>query len=116
MNITINLERLKKDLEELSQIGKDPGGGISRPSFSQADLEARIWLKDKICEAGLNCSQDGAGNIFGRIDAQSTTIMAGSHIDTVINGGMFDGSLGVLTALECLRRIKEEKLALSKSL
>jgi N-carbamoyl-L-amino-acid hydrolase len=116
MDPTINLERLKKDLEELSQIGKDPSGGISRPSFSQADLEARTWLKEKISEAGLDYSQDGAGNIFGRIDAQGPTVMAGSHIDTVINGGMFDGSLGVLAALECLRRIKEESLSLSKSL
>ena len=54
MNITINAERLKTDLEELSQIGKDPGGGISRPSFSRADLEARAWLKEKIGEAGLD--------------------------------------------------------------
>ncbi len=116
MDITINLERLKANLEELSQIGKDPGGGISRPSFSQADLEARVWLKEKIGEAELDCSQDGAGNIFGRIEAHGNTIMAGSHLDTVINGGMFDGSLGVLATLECLRRIKEEKLSLSKSL
>ena len=42
--------------------------------------------------------------------------MAGSHIDTVVNGGMFDGSIGVLSALECLRRIKEEKLSLSQPL
>lgn len=116
MDIVINLERLKTDLEELSQIGKDPGGGISRPSFSLADLEARAWLKEKILEAGLEYSQDGAGNIFGRIDAEGKTIMAGSHIDTVIKGGMFDGSLGVLSALESLRRVKEEKLSLSKSL
>jgi len=116
MDITINLVRLKGDLEELSQIGKDPSGGITRPSFSQADLEARTWLKEKIIEAGLDCSQDGAGNIFGRIDGQGNVIMAGSHIDTVINGGMFDGSIGVLAALECLRRIKEEKLSLSKPL
>ncbi len=116
MDISINLERLKKDLEELSQIGKDPGGGISRPSFSQADLEARVWLKEKIGEAGIDFSQDGAGNIFGRIEAQGKTVMVGSHLDTVLNGGMFDGSLGVLAALECLRRIKEEKLSPSKSL
>jgi len=116
MDITIDLSRLKKDLEELSQIGKDPGSGISRPSFSPADIEARAWLKEKICEAGFDCRQDGAGNIFGRLENQGRTVMTGSHIDTVINGGMFDGSLGVCTALECLRRIKEEKLPLSKSL
>jgi N-carbamoyl-L-amino-acid hydrolase len=116
MDIQINLERLKKDLVELSQIGKDPAGGISRPSFSQADLQARSWLKERISQAGLDCSQDGAGNIFGRTGGEGPTIMAGSHIDTVINGGMFDGSLGVLTALECLRRIREENLSLAKPL
>lgn len=112
--MNINIDRLKKDIEELSQIGRDPNGGISRPSFSKADLEAREWLKDKIQSAGLIYGQDGAGNIFGRIDAPGKTVMAGSHIDTVINGGMFDGSAGVLAALECLRRIKEENITLKK--
>jgi N-carbamoyl-L-amino-acid hydrolase len=112
MNIDIN--RLKKDIEELGKIGRDPNGGISRPSFSKADLEAREWLKDRIQSAGLIYGQDGAGNIFGRIDAPGKTVMAGSHIDTVINGGMFDGAAGVLAALECLRRIKEENTELKK--
>jgi N-carbamoyl-L-amino-acid hydrolase len=108
MDIRINLDRLKKDIEELGQIGRDPKGGISRPSFSRADFEARDWLKDRIKNAGLELRQDGVGNIFGRLEGTGKTIMAGSHIDTVINGGMFDGSVGVLSALECLRRIKEE--------
>ena len=108
MDIRINLDRLIKDIEELGQIGRDSKGGISRPSFSGADLEAREWLKDRIKNAGLQLRQDGAGNIFGRLEGTGKTIMAGSHIDTVINGGMFDGSIGVLSALECMRRIKEE--------
>jgi N-carbamoyl-L-amino-acid hydrolase len=91
-------------------------GGISRPSFSKADLEAREWLKEKIKAPGLLLRQDGAGNIFGRIEGKGKTVMAGSHLDTVINGGMFDGSIGVLSALECLRRIKEEGLRLTKPL
>jgi N-carbamoyl-L-amino-acid hydrolase len=108
MDIRINLDRLRKDIEELGQIGRNPNGGISRPSFSSADLEARQWLKDRIENAGLILRQDGAGNIFGRLEGTGKTIMAGSHIDTVVNGGMFDGSIGVLSALECLRRITEE--------
>jgi N-carbamoyl-L-amino-acid hydrolase len=112
----INIDRLKKDIEELGQIGRDPNGGISRPSFSKADLDARKWLKERIHSAGLLYGQDGAGNIFGRIDAPGKAVMAGSHIDTVINGGMFDGSAGVLAALECLRRIKEEDIKLKKPL
>ncbi len=117
-NLKINLERLLRDLEELSEIGQDPGGGgISRPSFSLPDLEARKWLKRKIEEAGLIYRQDGAGNIFGRLPGKNPqVIMAGSHLDTVINGGRYDGSVGVLAALEALRRIKEEKLQLPQTL
>ncbi|MFB0565981.1 MAG: Zn-dependent hydrolase [Candidatus Aminicenantaceae bacterium] len=116
MDIRINLERLKADIEALSQIGRDPNEGITRPSYSKADLEAQEWLRKKIKEAGLALRQDGAGNIFGRLEGAGKTVMAGSHIDTVVNGGMFDGSIGVLSALECLRRIKEEGLNVSKPL
>ncbi len=116
MDIRINLNRLKDDIESLSKIGRDPNGGITRPSFSKADLEARAWLKEKIKIAGFALRQDGAGNIFGRLEGKGKTIMAGSHIDSVINGGKFDGPVGVLSALECLRRIKEESLSLSKPL
>jgi len=107
MDVTINLDRLKQNILELGRIGKDPKGGVSRPSFSPADLEARIWLKEKIEDAGLCVRQDGAGNIFGRLDGEGKTVMAGSHIDSVIRGGLFDGPVGVLSALECIQRIKE---------
>jgi len=116
MNVQINFERLKEDIEALSQFGRDSKGGISRPSFSRTDLEARAWLKEKIVSAGLAFRQDGAGNIFGRIEGNGKIVCAGSHIDTVINGGMFDGSVGVLAALECLRTIKEKSLPHSKPL
>jgi N-carbamoyl-L-amino-acid hydrolase len=112
----INLERLKRDIEDLAQIGRDPRGGITRPSFSPADIEARRWLKGKIEEAGLAVRQDGAGNIFGRLGGDGHAVVVGSHIDTVINGGKFDGAAGVLAGLECLRRIKEEKREAAKPL
>jgi N-carbamoyl-L-amino-acid hydrolase len=114
--MTVNFERLKRDLEELGRIGRDEHGGVSRPSFSPADFEARQWLKTKIEEAGLCYRQDGAGNQFGRIECGGPTVMAGSHIDTVPNGGMFDGAAGVVAALEAARRIVEEKVPLKKAL
>ena len=116
MDIRIDGERLKRDLEELGRIGRDEHGGVSRPSFSPADLEARAWLKGKFEEAGLCYRQDGAGNQFGRLECAPRTVMAGSHIDTVPNGGMFDGAAGVLAALEAARRIVEEKVPLKKAL
>ena len=118
MDIAVDIGRLRKNLEELGRIGRDPRGGITRPSFSKADLEARAWLREKIEAAGLTYRADGAGNIFGRLEGAGggKVVMAGSHIDTVLNGGMFDGAAGVLAALECLRRVKEEKTPLSKPL
>jgi N-carbamoyl-L-amino-acid hydrolase len=116
MDIRVNSERLKQDLEELGRIGRDEQGGVSRPSFSPADFEARAWLRKKIEQAGLCYRQDGAGNQFGRVECAGKTVMAGSHIDTVPNGGMFDGAAGVVAALESLRRILEEKVPLSKPL
>jgi N-carbamoyl-L-amino-acid hydrolase len=116
MDIKVDFERLKQDLEELGRIGRDEQGGVSRPSFSPADFEARAWLRKKIEQAGLSYRQDGAGNQFGRVERAGKTVMAGSHIDTVPNGGMFDGAAGVVAALEALRRILEEKVPVSKPL
>ncbi|MFW6160500.1 MAG: Zn-dependent hydrolase [Acidobacteriota bacterium] len=113
-DLGINFERLKKDICELGEIGCNLEGGISRPSFSRADLKARDWFKKKIQEAGLILREDGAGNIFGRVEGKGKTVMTGSHLDTVVNGGKFDGSAGVLAGLECLRIIKEENISISK--
>ncbi len=116
-DVRVDIERLRRDLEELGAIGRDSRGGVSRPSFSPADIEARRWLKDRILAAGLAYSQDGAGNQFGRLGAGTgPAVMAGSHLDTVINGGIFDGAAGVLAALEGLRRVREAGLVPSKPL
>ena len=116
MDMRISIERLRKCLEELGRIGRDEHGGVSRPSFSPADFEARAWLKKKIEEVGLCYRQDGAGNQFGRVEGQGKTVMAGSHIDTIPNGGMFDGAVGVVAALEAVHRILEEKIPLARPL
>ncbi len=116
MDIGIDLSRLRRDILELGEIGRNDEGGINRPSFSPADLAAREWLKDKILSAGLEYRVDGAGNIFGRLAGDGKTVMAGSHLDSVVNGGIFDGPAGVLAALECLRCLKDEGIKLNKPL
>ena len=107
-----NFARLKRDLEELGAVGRTQEGGVSRPSWSDADMQARRWLMERITAAGMEARVDAAGNIFGRWQSGSPVVLVGSHIDSVPNGGMFDGVLGVLAGLECLRRIKEEGVRL----
>lgn len=103
----INLPRLRKDLEDLGEIGKTPEGGVWRSSFSEADLEARRWYLQRLNDAGLQHWGDAAGNIYARLGAGSPAVLAGSHVDSVPNGGRFDGALGVMAAFECLRTIKD---------
>ena len=109
---TIDFPRLRQDIKDLGQIGRRDDHGIYRQAFSDGDMQARAWLKDRIEQAGLDFFQDGAANLFGRLhwDEQRPSIMMGSHIDTVPAAGSLDGALGVLTALECLRTIKEKNI------
>ncbi len=111
--LRINARRLRKDLEDLARIGGTPEGGVSRPVFSADEKRGRKWLIQKLRAAGLKTRVDGAGNIFGRLDVpgkSGAAVLAGSHIDSVPNGGRFDGALGVLAALEAVRTVKESKL------
>jgi len=108
MPMHIDFPRLKRDLTELGAIGRTAEGGVSRPSWSEADVQARRWLQERIRAAGLEPRVDAAGNIFGRWRSGGPVVVVGSHLDSVPNGGAFDGALGVLAGLECLRRIKEE--------
>jgi N-carbamoyl-L-amino-acid hydrolase len=108
----INLPRLRRDLDELGAIGRTAEGGVSRPSWSDADIAARSWLLARIEAAGMDGRVDPAGNILARWQAGSSVVLVGSHLDSVPNGGILDGALGVLAGLECLRRIKEAGVAL----
>ena len=105
--VRINLPRLRNDLEELGEIGKTSEGGVWRSSFSEPDLEARHWYIQRLNEAGLEHWVDAAGNIYARYGTGQPAVLAGSHLDSVPNGGRFDGALGVMAAFECLRSIKE---------
>ncbi|MCC6614407.1 MAG: M20 family metallo-hydrolase [Anaerolineae bacterium] len=114
-HLRVNNDRLRVDFEELAQIGATPEGGINRLALSPEDLLARAWFADRIEAAGLFVRDDDAGNLSGVLRSRKTdakTLMLGSHLDSVPNGGRFDGSTGVLAALECLRVIKENSIQL----
>ncbi len=110
MTQTINQERFLSDLRELAQIGATADGGVSRPALTPVDLQAREWFRRKTLEAGLDYAIDGAGNqsaILHSDPPSEKRILAGSHLDSVPNGGRYDGALGVLVVLEALRALKE---------
>jgi len=106
---TVDFERLQHDVESLAAIGRQEDHGIYRMAFSPGDMEARGWLLGRIEEAGLQPYQDGAANLHGRYrwDGRTPSVMTGSHMDTVPGAGHLDGALGVVVALECVRRIAE---------
>ena len=103
----IDGNRLSKAIEMFAAIGRDPEGGVTRLSFTQEDVEAREAVKGIMSEElGLAVRVDPIGNIFGRwegIDPGLPAIILGSHLDSVRNGGKYDGSLGVLMGLELIR-------------
>jgi N-carbamoyl-L-amino-acid hydrolase len=87
----------------LARIGRDPRGGVSRLAYSDADREARALVMQGMREASLEPAVDAAANIFGRRAgsvAGLAPLLFGSHVDSVPNGGDFDGPLGMLSAIE----------------
>lgn len=115
-NLRINSERLRQNFNELSQIGATVGGGVSRLALSNEDLEARAWFGNQLDMAGLVIGDDDAGNLSGILISQhheaEKTILLGSHLDSVPNGGRYDSSIGLLAGLEVLHTIRESGLNL----
>ncbi|WP_026574218.1 M20 family metallo-hydrolase [Bacillus sp. UNC438CL73TsuS30] len=112
----INIERLFKDLDRIVTFTKTPGKGCTRFSFSSEDRQAREYLLTLMKELDLSIKVDGFGNIratYGK-NINLPPILIGSHIDTVANGGKYDGLLGVLAALETIRVLKEENAELTR--
>ena len=97
-----------RDFADLRAIGADPAGGWSRLAFSDADIAAHDWLMERGRAAGLQARMDGFGNVVLRLEGEGPAIALVSHLDSVRNGGSYDGALGVLAGLEVARRIARE--------
>ncbi|MGP4076602.1 M20 family metallo-hydrolase [Halobacillus sp. K22] len=106
----VNGKRLTTRIQAISEIGRGEKGSSHRIGFSEEERKAKTLVKHWMDEAGMNTWVDEAGNIFGQLVGRDETlpvVLAGSHIDTVPNGGHFDGVLGVLSALEVVEAWKE---------
>jgi beta-ureidopropionase / N-carbamoyl-L-amino-acid hydrolase len=113
--IRVNADRLRQRLEGLSVFGRPPGGtfadGVSRVAFSDADVAGRDYATRLMKEAGLELRIDAAANIFGHRAGTNSSlppILFGSHIDSVPNGGNFDGDLGSMSAIEVVHTLQEQ--------
>ncbi len=99
--------RLIGDLRALASFGAYKSG-VHRPTFSQADVEARNWLAERFAQAGLAASIDGIGNVYGRPKAPGRRLLIGSHSESQNHAGWLDGALGVVYGLEVARAFRED--------
>jgi hydantoinase/carbamoylase family amidase len=118
-NLRVNADRMAASFNQLALIGATAEGGVHRPTFSEAHLAARQWFREEVERSGLEFRTDGAGNHSAVLTCQPSniqTLLLGSHLDSVPNGGRFDGALGVIAALEVLRTIKESGIKFNVNL
>ena len=116
----INSKRFEANFNAISEFGALKGGGLTRLAFSKEDLEAREFLINLIEKNGFKLKIDNVGNIYAIYDdgceADAKPVCVGSHIDSVPNGGFYDGTLGVMAGLEALTAIKEAGIKLKRPL
>lgn len=114
----VNLPRVLDQIRKLSELGRTAEGGVTRPTFGEAHINAMALAAQWMVDAGLEVVADRWGNLLGQTNATPSGryVLTGSHLDSVPNGGNYDGVLGVLSALEAVRMIAERRLSLSKGL
>ena len=114
-SILVNQERLENSILELAKFGQDPEntGELSRVAYSDGDIKGREYVISLMRKAGLEVSIDYAGNIIGKkqgTDNSKPPIAFGSHIDSVPNGGNYDGCVGSLGAIEVLQTLQDQNI------
>ncbi|MED1664875.1 allantoate deiminase [Brevibacillus laterosporus] len=104
-------KEIVQHLEWLGHFGKEPEGGISRFLYSKEWLEAQKALEDWMNKEGFDFHFDEVGNLFGGLQGtkyQDETVLTGSHVDTVGNGGLYDGQYGIIAGLLAIKYLKEK--------
>jgi hydantoinase/carbamoylase family amidase len=102
--------RIDEFLTELGKIGRDPKGGWSRLAFSPEEREAHALFRHWLAQYGLETSTDAVGNSYGLLPGSQSlpALVTGSHLDTVYQGGNFDGAVGVAAAVEIARLVAQD--------
>ncbi len=113
--VRVNGTRLNANLQALAEFGKNPQGGVTRLAYSEADRQGREYVMGLMRAAKLDVSIDAAGNIIGRRHAaggetKTPPLVLGSHIDSVPDGGNYDGDVGSLGAIEVAQTLTENNI------
>jgi len=101
-----HVERVAEDIRRLATLGADPGGGISRLAFTTQEREAHDLIAEWMCQLDLDVRVDSFGNTYALRTGRNPSLPAlafGSHVDTVPNGGGYDGAVGTIGALQTMR-------------
>jgi beta-ureidopropionase / N-carbamoyl-L-amino-acid hydrolase len=112
--IKCNAERLQNLIDQFSKFGMTENNGVTRLSLSVEDISARKKFQSLCEKIGMTVIYDDMGTMYATLPGKQSLppIVIGSHLDSVIKGGRFDGVLGVLTALEAVYTIKDENIEL----
>lgn len=113
--LRVNGERLMQHIKGLAEFGTNPQGGVSRVAYSDADKQGREYVMGLMKDARLDVTIDAAGNIIGRRPGSVNKLpplILGSHIDTVPEGGNYDGVVGSMGAIEVAQVLGENKITL----
>ncbi|HEY0729758.1 MAG TPA: M20/M25/M40 family metallo-hydrolase, partial [Pyrinomonadaceae bacterium] len=111
----VNGQRLMEHIKGLAEFGANPQGGVSRVAYSDADKQGREYVMGLMKDARLEVSIDAAGNIIGRRPGSVNKLpplILGSHIDTVPEGGNYDGVVGSMGAIEVAQTLAENNVTL----
>lgn len=106
-NIFVNGARLKATIEAFADFGRTPADGVTRLCFSEEDIKVREYFRSCCEELGMTVKVDDMGCMYATLEGtgDGPPIVMGSHLDTVVKGGRFDGVLGVITGLEVVRTL-----------
>jgi allantoate deiminase len=107
------IERIARDIEIINAFTSTPGRGITRFTFSEPYMQARAYVTEELQKIGARVATTLGGNLCGRVAGSAPglpSVMTGSHLDSVLHGGRFDGVAGVVVALEVARVMAEQKI------
>jgi N-carbamoyl-L-amino-acid hydrolase len=111
--LRVNGKRIMDHILALAEFGKNPQGGVSRVAYSEADKQGREYVLGLMRAAKLDVTIDAAGNLIGRRAGNATglrPLLIGSHIDSVPEGGNYDGVVGSMGAIEVAKTLAENNV------